>query len=75
MLVPDIGFFFLEIRLTLSVNPQFVETDIGTRVEVSCSLDCDCHDLTISPVWVSEDERTLPIGTTVSNCMSMMQKS
>ena len=75
MLVSDIGLFFLEIRLRLSVNPEFVETDIGTSVEISCALDCNCHDLKISPVWVSEDERTLPIGTTVSNCMSIMQKS
>ena len=63
-----------DIKLKLSVDPVFVETSLGARVEISCILG---SDFDISPVWIRDGSEALPSGTNVSyryrragfNCM------
>ena len=56
-------FIISDINLKLSVDPVFVETSLGARVEISCILDSDFN---ISPVWIREGNEALPSGTNVS---------
>ena len=56
---------FSDIRLMLSVNRALIKTNLGARVEIDCTLECDCVDLNISPMWVREDENALPTEITV----------
>ena len=45
-----------DIQLKLFVDQVFITTDLGSRVEVSCVLDCNCLDFDITPVWTRDTE-------------------
>ena len=51
-----------DISLDLFVDPVFIETSLGTRVEISCILESDFN---VSPVWMREGSEALPSGTDV----------